>query len=84
MSTHSADLEEYVRHKVENGEFRSRDEFVAEAIRLYRNLEDRHELIKADIKIGLDESERGESGPLDIDDIKRELLDRLNSRERKG
>ena len=48
------DLEQYVRGKVASGAFRSREDFLMEAVRGYRELEARHELLKADVRVGID------------------------------
>lgn len=73
MSVYPPDLEEYIEKKVRSGQFRSRDELAAEALRVYRELEEKHELLKADVRAALSESARGESEPLDIEQVKREL-----------
>lgn len=72
------DLETYVRQKVDSGAFSSEKEFAAAAVRLYRDLETRHELLRADVQAALDESQRGESEPLDMETIKRELIEELD------
>ena len=78
----SPDLEQYVQQKVASGQFSSSEEFAVEAMCLYRELEDRHALLKADVQIALEQSARGESAPLDMDAIKRELIDELDEQGR--
>ena len=78
MASYPPDLEEYVQRKVRSGEFASRDDFTAEAVRFYRELEERHQRLKADIAVALDEVQRGEDEPFDIESIKQELLDNLD------
>ncbi len=73
MSSLSPDLEQYVQQKVASGQFASPDEFALEAMRVYRELETRHESLKGDIQAALDQAEKSQSGPLDVDSIKREL-----------
>ena len=77
-----ADLEQYVEEKVAAGEFASRDALVLEAVRLYRELELRHDLLKADIQAALKQSEQGMSAPLDMEAIQRELVEELDERGR--
>lgn len=77
MSTYPPDIEAYIEQKVASGQFRSRDEFAAEAARLYREMEVRRASLKADIAAAIDESERGLSAPLDIEAIKAELVDEI-------
>ena len=80
MAGYPRDLEQYVEQKVQSGEFQSRDDFAAAAVRLYRELEKRHEALKSDVAAALDEASRGESAPLDLEAIKQELLGDLDER----
>ena len=77
-----AELEEHVEGKVAAGAFASRDALVLEALRLYRAMELRHDLLKADIRAALRQSDDGLSEPLDIDAIRRELEEELDGRGR--
>jgi antitoxin ParD1/3/4 len=67
-------LESYVKRKVMSGMYNSVSEVVREAIRLLeerdRLQEMKLEALRADIKKGLDELDRGEGKPLDIEAIK--------------
>ncbi|HUT93798.1 MAG TPA: hypothetical protein VMY37_30325 [Thermoguttaceae bacterium] len=75
MSGRSPDIEQYIQQKVASGQFASSEEFALEAMRLYRDLEVRHELLRGDVQAALDEAEKGLSEPLDVDAIKKELID---------
>lgn len=78
MVTYPPDLESYIQAKVSSGEFRSREDFVVEAAKLYRDIEQHRRELKSDIAAALVESSRGESAPLDIEAIKAELIDELD------
>jgi Arc/MetJ-type ribon-helix-helix transcriptional regulator len=80
MATFLPDIEAYVQQKIASGEFRSRDEMAAEAVRVYRDLEAGHAQLKSDVKAGISEADRGLVEPLDIDAIKAELIAELDSR----
>ncbi len=82
MSRLSPGLEQYVQQKVASGQFASPEEFALEAMRLYRDLEGRHESLGGDVQAALDESEEGKSEPLDMDSIKKELTDELDEQGR--
>jgi|GraSoiStandDraft_4_1057263.scaffolds.fasta_scaffold162793_4 Arc/MetJ-type ribon-helix-helix transcriptional regulator len=82
MASYPPDLELYVQATVASGKFRTRDEFAIEAARLYREIETRHQQLKTDVQAAIDEADRGESEVLDIDSIKQELVDELDSRGR--
>lgn len=76
------DLEQYVDEKVAAGAFASPDALVQEAVRLYRELELRRELLKADIHAAIEQSDQGTSEPLDIEVIQRELMAELDEQGR--
>jgi len=82
MSELSPDLEQYVQQQVASGRFASPEEFALEAMRLYRELETRHEALKGDIDAAIEQSEKGQSEPLDVDCIKKELTDELDEQGR--
>ena len=77
-----ADLEQYVEEKVAAGEFASRDAFVREAVRIYRELELRHDLLRADIQAAIKQSDDGMSAPLDMEAIQGELVEEIDERGR--
>ena len=64
------ELNEYVRGKVESGEFDSQEAFAAEAIRVFREMEERHKTLRSDIEHAIAQSDQGESEPLDMAGIK--------------
>ncbi len=78
MFPYPPDLAQYIQTKVANGQFRSPDDFAIEAARLYRELEQRHEQLKSDIAAAIEEADRGECEPLDIESIKAELSAELD------
>jgi Arc/MetJ-type ribon-helix-helix transcriptional regulator len=77
-----ADLEQYVAEKVAAGVFTSRDALVLEAVRVYRELEFRHDLLKADVQAALKQSDEGLPASLDIEAIQRELVEELDEEGR--
>lgn len=79
MTSLSSDLEHYLDAKVASGEFGSREEFFLEAARIYRQLESRHADLKSLIRERIEEADRGELEPLDIDAIKAELAQELDA-----
>ena len=72
------DLDQYIQQKIADGEFASAEEFAIVAMQLYRELDNRHELIKAEVRAGVEQADRGECTPLDMDEIKRELTEELD------
>ena len=82
MSELSPDFEQYVQQKVASGRFASREEFALEAMRVYRELEARHESLKGDIQAAIEQSVKGKSELLDLDAIKKELTGELDEQGR--
>jgi Arc/MetJ-type ribon-helix-helix transcriptional regulator len=83
MAIFPPDIEVYVQQKIACGEFRSREELAAEAIRVYRDLEVERVQLKSDIQAGIDEADEGLVEPLDTDAIKAELIAELDEDGRK-
>lgn len=77
MATSFPDIEAYVQQKIASGQFRSREELAIEAIRVYRDLEARHAQLKSDVQAAIDEADQGRLEPLDIDEIKAELISEI-------
>lgn len=72
----SANNEQFLESVVATGIFPSRSEAVNEAIELLR----RREELRAEIKIGIDQLDRGEGEPLDMVEIKEEFRRRQSRR----
>ncbi len=74
------DLNVYIQQKVAQGDFQSRDEFFVAAATVYRDMEERHEQLKHDIAIALEEAEAGLDVPFDVESIESELRKRFEQR----
>ena len=75
--TYPPELQEFVQHELATGPFHSEDELLVAALTVYRDLKQRHEELRRDVQLSLEQAERGEVGPLDIDAIKSELTHEL-------
>lgn len=67
------DLEAYVEQTLASGQFRSRDELVVEAVRLFHELDTKRQRLKSDVQAAIDEADRGLCEPFDIDALIAEL-----------
>jgi antitoxin ParD1/3/4 len=78
-----SDLEEFVTSQVASGAYATHAEIVRAALMLLRDRERVRELrlqdLQREIQLGLEQSQRGERGPLDIEEIKTEVRERLSS-----
>ncbi|MGC1274076.1 MAG: type II toxin-antitoxin system ParD family antitoxin [Planctomycetaceae bacterium] len=54
------ELERYVSAAVENGEFASREELIADAVRLHRDYAAKLQSLRDDLQVAIDELDRGE------------------------
>lgn len=76
------ELADFVRGKVESGEYASEQELLINAVQVLRELSRKHEQLRGEIQIGIDQLNRREGRPLDIDKIKSEGMKRLAERNR--
>lgn len=74
------ELQQYIDQKVRSGEFASPDAFAVEAIQLYREMEARHQQLRADLQRSIDQADRGETEPLDTEATKAEARRRFAQR----
>src|SRR5262249_8905147 len=79
------ELEQYVTDKVESGLYHSASEVVREGLRLLRGRDELHqrklEGLRREIRVGIEQADRGELGPLDA----KGTLERVRARRgRKG
>jgi len=65
---------------VAGGRFHSEEDVVAEALRLLEVRERKLEALRKDIQVGIDQLDRGEGLPLDVDDIMKRGRERLTQR----
>ena len=77
------ELEAMVAEKVKSGLYNSASEVVREGLRLVREQDQLREIrlneLRAEIQIGIDQADRGESKPLDIEALKAEARRRLET-----
>lgn len=77
-----AKLAEFVSGIVASGRFQSEEDVVAEALRLLQDRERKLQALREDIRVGIEELNRGEGAPLDINDIMTRGRERLAQRDR--
>ena len=70
MSSSSRDIQQYLEEKFASGEFQPTEEFAAEAIRVYRELETRYAALSAEVHRRVERADTGDFAPLDIEAIK--------------
>jgi antitoxin ParD1/3/4 len=75
----------FVEQQVATGEYQSASEVVRAGIRLLQqqkqDREARLDRLRGEVAIGIAEADRGEVGPLDIDEVKREGRRRLAEKQ---
>lgn len=77
------DLQQFVQTQIERGDYSTTGEVVCAALTLLRERDQvraiRLERLRADVRAGLDELDRGEGIPLDMEEIKQEVRGRFSS-----
>jgi antitoxin ParD1/3/4 len=78
------ELEALVQETVRSGRYSSASEVVREALRLFQEREQvrqiKLEQLRKDIAVGIEQIERGEATPLDMEEIKAEARARWKAR----
>jgi len=73
-----AELQPFVKQELAAGRFRDESELVTAALELYREMNLRHAELRSQVKRSLDQADRGEVAPLDMDSIKGTLREELD------
>lgn len=77
------DLQQFVQNQIDGGDYSTAGEVVCAALTLLREREQvraiRLERLRADLRVGIEELERGEGTALDMEEIKQEVRERLSS-----
>jgi Arc/MetJ-type ribon-helix-helix transcriptional regulator len=63
----------FVRAEVAGGAAANEAEFLRKAIELYRELKLRHQDLRSQLQISMEQADRGEIAPLDMESIKAKL-----------
>lgn len=74
------DLQQYVDNQVRDGRFASADAAVAEAVRMMKEREEKLAWLRREVQKGVDQLDRGEGAPLDIEEIKAEVRGKYAAR----
>jgi len=72
----------FVKNALASGRYRSETEMIVDALSLLRERERRLDALRDDVRSGLEELDRGDSVPLDIQDIKRRGRQALSEQTR--
>ena len=67
------ELEQFISHLVNKGQFKSPEAAVAEAILRMKEREEKLDWLRTELQKGLDELDRGEGTPWDVEEIKAKL-----------
>ena len=74
------DVRQFVDNAIASGEYQSEEEVLVSAVRVLRELMERHEAIRRDIQQAIESLDRGDGTPLNMDEIKSELSERWKRR----
>ena len=76
--TLSPKLEEFVRKELAAGEYHSAEEVVSEALHLLRQKR-QLEALRASVRVGVEQEERGDIVPWDLEEMKAEVRRRIEA-----
>lgn len=75
------ELQAFVSRSVASGRFRSEDEAVQEGLKLLQDRESKLDALRADLRVGIDQLDAGQSSTLDVEAIKRRGQELLAERK---
>ena len=67
--TYPPELEQFVKQELANGKYQSEDELVVDALTVFRELKQRHDELRRAVQRSIEQADRGEVEPWDIDVI---------------
>ncbi len=73
------DVRQFLEEQLASGEYHSEDELLVEAVRTFRIVGDHHRRLREDIQAGLNELDAGKGEQWDVDELKNELGQQLDS-----
>ena len=73
------DVREYVKSQLQNGTYKSEDELIAAAVRMFRLFGEHYRNLKDDIQRGIAGLNKGKGKPWNVADLKSELGNQLNT-----
>jgi putative addiction module CopG family antidote len=76
-----SDLQQFVDEELATGGYKSESELVIQALRVYRELKTRHDALRRDVELSVQQAERGEISLLDTAATKRAARARLAAQD---
>ena len=76
----SQELTQYVQDQLDSAQYDSEEDLLVDAIRIHRELSQRHKQLREDIQAGIASLDAGEGKPHSMDDVKARVADRFNSK----
>lgn len=73
------DIERFVQEALQTGEYGSEDDVVFAAVRALREIKRKHQSLRDDVRVAIDEIERGQGEAWDVTELKSELAEELDS-----
>ena len=73
------DVQQFVQQVIANGEYATEDEVITQAVRVLRDMTERHQTLRADVQAAVDEVDAGKGEPWNAEKIKAELDEQLDA-----
>jgi len=73
------DVQQFVRQAISNGEYATEEEVLTQAVRVLREVTERHQALRDDVQAAVDEIDAGKGESWNADEIKAELDQQLDA-----
>ncbi len=75
--TFPTDLNQFIQDELQSGSYADEDAVLTAALEVFREVSQRHSELRGRVQESLAESHAGEATPLDLDEIRQSLTNRL-------
>lgn len=76
--TFPTDLRQFIQEELQTGNYADEDEVLTAALEVFREVRQRHTLLRARVQQSLAEAQRGAATPVDVEALKRSLINRVH------
>lgn len=73
------DVQQFMKETLKSGEYGSEDALLTDAVRVLRVVREHHRKLQHDVQVGVRELDAGKGEPWDMDTIKKDLSDHLDT-----
>lgn len=79
--TFPTDLRQFIQEELQTGSYADEDAVLTAALEVFREVRQRHTLLRARVQQSLTEAQGGAATPLDVEALKRSLINRVHQQK---